>query len=242
MYSWCKSVTSVKTTFAKIQKKLSNTIRRTAVFKSNIRDNNITKGSIHRLHVAKLEYYRNEKDLNPTFHSTERVITDNKEKHIVIENEANIASDYVHETKIIHPHHFYNTETKLKPTIGLNENSKTSLYSSIGYDSSPAQPNNTITHADPCTIIANYDHKQTEYKYLPLQHFPESIYMRTQIKKSKNKIPSTSLQITPMIDIFDRKKDQSQIKCHVSKNASTAKLIDNKPPNNSAPNLTQNRH
>ena len=45
-----------------------------------------------------------------------------------------------------------------------------------------------------------------------------------------------------MIDIFDRKKDQSQIKCHVSKNASTAKLIDNKPPNNSAPNLTQNRH
>ena len=45
-----------------------------------------------------------------------------------------------------------------------------------------------------------------------------------------------------MIDIFDRKNDESQIKCHVSKNASTAKLIDNKPPNNSAPNLTQNRY
>ena len=115
----------------KIQQNLSNTTKRTAVFKSSIRDKNITKGSILRLLVTKVDSYGNKKDLTPSLYSTERVITNNKEKHIVIENEGTIARDYVHEPKIIHSHHFYNTNTKLKSTTGLNENSETSLFSSI---------------------------------------------------------------------------------------------------------------
>ena len=78
----------------------------------------------------------------------------------------------------------------MKPTTSLNENSATSLYSSIRSDSSPAQPSNKITHADPCTITNNYDYEQTENKSLPMKHFPESIYMRTQ---SDCKLPSPSL-------------------------------------------------
>ena len=130
----------------------------------------------------------------------------------------------------------------MKSTTGLNENSEISLYSSIVSDSSPAQPNNTITHMDSCTITNKYDHEQTEYTFLSLQHFPESIHMRTQIKQNDCKLPSPSLQITLMIGISDRKKDKLQIKCHVSKNESTAKPTDNKQLNNSAPNLTQTRH
>ena len=101
----------------KIQQNLSYTTRRG---KSSIRDNNITKGSILRLFVIKVDSYGNEKDLTPTLHSTERVISNHKEKHIVINNKGNIARDYVHETKIMHPYHFYNTKTELKPTTGLN--------------------------------------------------------------------------------------------------------------------------
>ena len=104
----------------KIQQNPLYTTRRTAVFKSSIRDNNITKGSILRLFVTKVDSYGNEKYLTPTLHSTERVISNHKEKHIVINNKGNIAKDYVHETKIMHPYHFYNTKTELKPTTGLN--------------------------------------------------------------------------------------------------------------------------
>ena len=160
----------------KIQQNSSYTTRRTTVFKSSICGNNITKGSIRRLHVAKVDSYGNEKDLTPTLHSTERVITNNKEKHTVIDNEGNIARDYVYETKIIHPNHFCNTKTKLKPTTGLNKISELSLYSSIGYDSSLAEKNITITHKDPRTITDNDDHVQTEYKYLLLQQFSESFF------------------------------------------------------------------
>ena len=45
-----------------------------------------------------------------------------------------------------------------------------------------------------------------------------------------------------MIGTFEREKDESQIKCRVSKNALTAKLKNNKQLNNSAPNITQNRY
>ena len=54
------------------------------------------------------------------------------------------------------------------------------------------------------------------------------------MKQSDYKLLSTSLQITPMIGIFEREKDESRIKRRVSKNASTLNLIDNKQTNNSA--------
>ena len=92
----------------KIQQNLSNTTRRTANFNSSIGDNNLTKGSILRLSVAKVESYEYDQESTQTFHSNERVITNNKGKHIVIKNEANIVSDYVNEIKIMHPHHLYN--------------------------------------------------------------------------------------------------------------------------------------
>lgn len=62
----------------KIQQNISNTTRRTAVFKSSIRDKKITKGSILRLLVTKVDAYGNEKDLTPSLYSIERVITNNK--------------------------------------------------------------------------------------------------------------------------------------------------------------------
>ena len=131
------------------------------------------KGSILRLPVPKVDSYRNEKDLTPTLYNTVRVIPDNNEKYIVIDNDVNIAREYVHETTIMYPHHLYNTKTKMKPTTGLNKNNKTLLYSSIRYDSSLSQTNIMITHENPNTITDNYEHVQIECKYLPLQNFSE---------------------------------------------------------------------
>ena len=91
----------------KIQQNLSNTTRRTTDFNSSIDDNYLTKGSILRLPVAKVESYEYDQESTQTFYSTE-VMTNNRGKHIFIKNEANKASDYVNEIKIMHPHHLYN--------------------------------------------------------------------------------------------------------------------------------------
>ena len=63
----------------KIQQNPSNTTRRTVFFNSSIRDNTLTKRLILRLPIAKVDPYGYEQELTPTFHSTERVITNNKE-------------------------------------------------------------------------------------------------------------------------------------------------------------------
>ena len=70
----------------------------------------------------------------------------------------------------MHSSHLYNVETKLKPTNGLNEDSVTSLYNSIGYDSSTVIVNITINHEDPITITETYNHVQTEYKQIQLNY------------------------------------------------------------------------
>ena len=96
----------------------------------------------------------NEKDSSSTLHTNGKLITNNEEKHIVVENEDDIARDYLNKTKEMHSDHLYNNN-KLKPTNCLNENSVTLLYSSIGCDLSTLKINISITQEDLKSITEN---------------------------------------------------------------------------------------
>ena len=96
----------------------------------------------------------NEKESSPTLHTNEKLITNNEENNIVVENEDDIARDYLNKTKEMYSDHLY-YNNKLRPTNGLNENSVMFSYNTIGCDLSTVKVNIAITHEDFKSITEN---------------------------------------------------------------------------------------